>query len=34
VAYQRNQVELARAYGWPEDLIEVIDDDLGKSGSS
>src|SRR5687767_6682514 len=33
-AYQRNQVELAQAYGWPEDLIEVIDDDLGKSGSS
>ena len=25
-AYQRNQVELARAYGWPEDLIEVIDE--------
>ena len=33
-AYQRNQVELARAFGWPDDLIEVIDEDLGKSGSS
>ena len=33
-AYQRNQVELARDYGWPEDLIEVIEDDLGKTGSS
>ncbi len=33
-AFQRNQVELARAYGWPEDLITVIDEDLGKSGSS
>jgi DNA invertase Pin-like site-specific DNA recombinase len=25
---------MARAYGWPEDSIEVIDEDLGKSGSS
>jgi DNA invertase Pin-like site-specific DNA recombinase len=25
---------LALAYGWPEELIEVIDEDLGKSGSS
>ena len=33
-AFQRNQVELARAYGWSEELIEVIDEDLGKSGSS
>ena len=33
-AFQRSQVDLARAYGWPDDLIEVIDDDLGKSGSS
>jgi DNA invertase Pin-like site-specific DNA recombinase len=33
-AYQRNQVELARNYGWSDDLIEVIEDDLGKSGSS
>ena len=33
-AFQRNQIELAQAYGWPLDLIEFIDDDLGKSGSS
>src|SRR5437868_4391611 len=33
-ALQREQVELARAYGWPDDLIEVIDEDLGKSGSA
>ncbi len=33
-AFQRNQVELAQAYGWPEDLIEVIDEDLGRSGQS
>lgn len=33
-AFQRNQVELARAYGWPDHLIEVIDEDLGKSGST
>jgi DNA invertase Pin-like site-specific DNA recombinase len=30
----QTQVELARAYGWPEHLIEVIDDDIGKSGFS
>jgi DNA invertase Pin-like site-specific DNA recombinase len=33
-AFQRSQVDMARAYGWPEDSIEVIDEDLGKSGSS
>src|SRR5262245_2893890 len=33
-ASQRGQFELARAYGWPDDSIEIIDDDLGKSGSS
>src|SRR5215469_18575988 len=33
-AFQRNQTDLARAYGWTEDRIEVIDEDLGKSGSS
>lgn len=33
-ALQRNQVELARSYGWPDHLIEVIDEDLGKSGST
>ena len=33
-AFQRSQDELARLYGWPEDLIETIDQDLGKSGST
>jgi DNA invertase Pin-like site-specific DNA recombinase len=33
-AFQRNQIELARSYGWPENLIETIDEDLGKSGST
>src|SRR5215207_9614906 len=33
-SFQRDQEELARQYGWPDHLIEVIDDDLGKSGSS
>jgi DNA invertase Pin-like site-specific DNA recombinase len=33
-ALRESQVELARAYGWPEHLIEVIDEDLGKCGSS
>jgi DNA invertase Pin-like site-specific DNA recombinase len=32
--FQRNQVDLARSYGWPDHLIEVLDEDLGKSGSS
>jgi hypothetical protein len=32
--FQRNQIDLARAYGWPDDSVEIIDDDLGKSGSS
>src|SRR5215813_1271980 len=32
-AFQRSQVDLARAYGWPVDSIEIIDD-LGKSGST
>ena len=31
---QPEQVQLARQYGWPEPLIEVIDEDLGKRGSS
>jgi DNA invertase Pin-like site-specific DNA recombinase len=34
IAAQINQAEFARAYGWPEHLIEVIDEDLGKCGSS
>jgi DNA invertase Pin-like site-specific DNA recombinase len=32
--FQRNQVDLARSYGWPDHLIEVLDEDLGKSGAS
>ena len=33
-AFQRNQVDIARAYGWSDDRIELIDEDLGKSGST
>ena len=33
-ALQRSQEELAGLYGWPEDLIEIIDEDLGITGSS
>ena len=33
-AFQRSQIDLARDYGWPADRIDVIDDDLGKSGST
>jgi DNA invertase Pin-like site-specific DNA recombinase len=32
--FQRSQVETARAHGWSKDQIEVIDEDLGKSGST
>ena len=32
--FQRSQVELARQYGWPDHLIQVVDEDLGRSGSS
>ena len=32
-ALHENQVQLARAYGWPRHLIEVIDD-IGKGGFS
>src|SRR5215470_5556029 len=32
--FQRSQRDLAHAYGWPDHLIEMIEDDLGKSGSS
>ena len=32
--FQRSQVEMARAYGWSEEQIVVIDEDLGKSGST
>ena len=31
---QYNLVDRARAYGWPSDRIEVVDDDLGVSGKS
>ena len=30
IARQRDQIQLARRYGWPEHLIEVIDEDTGK----
>ena len=30
IARQKNQTQLARRYGWPEHLIEVIDEDTGK----
>src|SRR5262245_31577796 len=32
--FKRSLSDLARAYGWPDDSIEIIDDDLGRSGSS
>src|SRR5215469_4830218 len=32
--FQRGQRDLAQGYGWPDHLIEMIDEDLGKSGSS
>jgi DNA invertase Pin-like site-specific DNA recombinase len=32
--YQRGLVEVGRALGWEESQIQVIDEDLGKSGSS
>ena len=32
--YQRNLAAVAQAYGWQDSQIEVIDEDLGKSGSS
>jgi DNA invertase Pin-like site-specific DNA recombinase len=32
--FQRSLASVARSYGWPDTLIETIDDDLGKSGSS
>lgn len=31
---QRDQRELAQRLGWPEDAIEVVDDDLGLSGAA
>ena len=32
--FQKMQAELARQYGWPDHLIHIIDEDLGRSGSS
>ena len=32
--YQRGLVEVARALGWEESQIQIIDEDLGRSGSS
>ena len=32
--YQRSLAAVATSFGWPDSQIEVIDDDLGKSGSS
>ena len=31
---QRDQVELAQSYGWPQSMIDLIDEDLGRSGAS
>src|SRR4029450_1679431 len=33
-ARQYALVERARALGWPEDAVDVIDEDLGRSGTS
>ncbi len=33
-AHQRSQTDFARRWGWPESLIEEIDDDLGVTGTS
>jgi DNA invertase Pin-like site-specific DNA recombinase len=32
--YQRSLAEVARAHGWQDSQIEIIDEDLGRSGSS
>jgi DNA invertase Pin-like site-specific DNA recombinase len=32
--FQRSLAEVARSYGWPDSQIEIIEDDLGKSGYS
>jgi DNA invertase Pin-like site-specific DNA recombinase len=32
--FQRSLADVARSYGWPDSQIEIIDEDLGKSGSS
>jgi DNA invertase Pin-like site-specific DNA recombinase len=33
-ALHQNQIGLAQAYGWPEHLIEILHEDMGKSGAS
>jgi DNA invertase Pin-like site-specific DNA recombinase len=33
-AFQRSLVGVARSYGWPDSLIQTIDEDLGRSGSA
>jgi DNA invertase Pin-like site-specific DNA recombinase len=33
-AFQRDLVVVARSYGWPDSQIKVIDEDLGRSGST
>src|SRR5687767_11581249 len=33
-AFQGTQLDMALAYGWSRDRVEVIDEDLGKSGST
>jgi DNA invertase Pin-like site-specific DNA recombinase len=33
-SFQRSLAAVARSYGWPESQIKIIEDDLGKSGSS
>ena len=32
--FQRSLADVARSYGWPDSQIEIIDEDLGRSGSS
>ena len=32
--FQRSLANVARSYGWPDAQIEIIDEDLGRSGSS
>jgi DNA invertase Pin-like site-specific DNA recombinase len=33
-AYQTDLAAVARSYGWTDDQIQIIDEDLGKAGSS
>jgi DNA invertase Pin-like site-specific DNA recombinase len=34
MVYQRSLADVARSYGWTDTLIEIIDEDCGKSGLS